>query len=179
MNEHKPSIEAYKFYLTILNAKLLWFYLSNTGTVLRGGYFRFKTKYLYPFPLPGVPSDPNPYIEKSELMMTLNQDLNKVLNKFRSYFSGQYNLSRLSRKLENWHELEFSEFIKELGKTLKKENGSALSRKEAFEWMDLFEENKRQARDIQEQIQSTDREIDRMVYDLYGLTADEIEVVER
>lgn len=112
-------------------------------------------------------------------MMTLNQDLNKVLNKFRSYFSGQYNLSRLSRKLENWHELEFSEFIKELNKAIKKQKGNPLSRKEAFEWMDLFEEKKRQVRDIQEQIQSTDREIDRMVYDLYGLTADEIEVVER
>ena len=34
-----------KFYLGILNSKVLWFFLKNTGTELRGGYFRFKTNY--------------------------------------------------------------------------------------------------------------------------------------
>jgi hypothetical protein len=36
----------------ILNSKLLWYYLKNTGNVLRGGYFRFNTKYIFPFPVP-------------------------------------------------------------------------------------------------------------------------------
>jgi hypothetical protein len=31
---------------------------------------------------------------------------------------------------------------------------------------------------IQRQIEATDREIDRLVYDLYGLTKDEIAIVE-
>lgn len=38
--------------LGILNSKLFWFFISNTGTILRGGYFRFKTKYIEEFPLP-------------------------------------------------------------------------------------------------------------------------------
>ena len=44
----------YKFYLSILNSSTCWFYLQNTGSVLRGGYFRFKTNYLNPFPVPGI-----------------------------------------------------------------------------------------------------------------------------
>ena len=28
----------------------MWFFLKNTGTELGGGYFRFKTNYLKPFP---------------------------------------------------------------------------------------------------------------------------------
>jgi hypothetical protein len=32
---------------------------------------------------------------------------------------------------------------------------------------------------IQRQIEATDREIDRLVYDLYGLTEEEIAIVER
>jgi type I restriction-modification system DNA methylase subunit len=39
------------YWLGILNSKLMWFFLSNTGTVLRGGYVRFKTDYLKPFPI--------------------------------------------------------------------------------------------------------------------------------
>jgi hypothetical protein len=38
----------------IFNSSLLWFYLVNTGAVQRGGYFRFKTSYLKPFPIPEI-----------------------------------------------------------------------------------------------------------------------------
>ena len=40
------------FLLGILNSKLFWFYMYNTGTILRGGFFRFKTKYIENFPIP-------------------------------------------------------------------------------------------------------------------------------
>lgn len=42
----------YEYFLGILNSKLIWFFLSQTGNILRGGYFRFKTKYLEPISLP-------------------------------------------------------------------------------------------------------------------------------
>jgi len=29
----------------------MWYFLAETGTVLRGGYLRFKTEYLKPFPI--------------------------------------------------------------------------------------------------------------------------------
>lgn len=40
-----------KYWLGLLNSKVLWFFLSSTGYVLRGGYFTFKTNYLTPFPI--------------------------------------------------------------------------------------------------------------------------------
>lgn len=51
----KESIsESYKFYLAIFNSNLLWFYLKNTGTMFRGGYFAFTSDYLDYFPLPKI-----------------------------------------------------------------------------------------------------------------------------
>ena len=44
------------YLLGILNSKLVWFFLKETGNVVRGGYFRFKTKYLDPFKLPIIPN---------------------------------------------------------------------------------------------------------------------------
>jgi len=38
----------------LLNSPLMTFYLEQTGTDLRGGYFRMKTAYLNPFPLPRI-----------------------------------------------------------------------------------------------------------------------------
>ena len=43
---------SYLSLMSILNSKVLWYYLTNTGNVLRGGYFRFKTNYVKPFPMP-------------------------------------------------------------------------------------------------------------------------------
>jgi type I restriction-modification system DNA methylase subunit len=40
-----------RYVLGILNSPLLTYFLRETGTALRGGYFRMKTAYLNPFPL--------------------------------------------------------------------------------------------------------------------------------
>lgn len=49
----KESIkESYKFWMALLNSRLFWFFIQNTGYVLRGGYYTFKTDYVNPFPVP-------------------------------------------------------------------------------------------------------------------------------
>lgn len=50
--------------MAILNSKLLWWYLVNTGTVLANGYFRFKPNYLNPFPMPNISSEKDYILEK-------------------------------------------------------------------------------------------------------------------
>ncbi len=47
-----------------------------------------------------------------------------------------------------------------------------------MEWMELFEEKKAEAKALKQEIEKTDKEIDQMVYELYGLTEDEIKIVE-
>ena len=44
--------ESYKFWMALLNSRLCWWFLSNTGTVLANGFFRFKPDYIKPFPVP-------------------------------------------------------------------------------------------------------------------------------
>ena len=44
--------ESYKFWMALLNSRLFWWYLVNTGTVLANGFFRFKPDYVNPFPVP-------------------------------------------------------------------------------------------------------------------------------
>ncbi|AJI45429.1 Eco57I restriction-modification methylase domain-containing protein [Francisella tularensis subsp. novicida] len=46
--------ESYKFYLTIFNSKLLWWYLQQVGTVMANGFFRFMPRYVNTFPLPKI-----------------------------------------------------------------------------------------------------------------------------
>ena len=44
--------ESYKFWMALFNSRLCWWFLTNTGTTLANGFFRFKPDYIKPFPVP-------------------------------------------------------------------------------------------------------------------------------
>jgi hypothetical protein len=69
--------------------------------------------------------------------------------------------------------LEFADFIKELGK-----QKVSLSSTYEFDFKPLFDREKKACVDLQAQITKTDEEIEKMVYALYGLSEEEIRVVE-
>jgi len=57
--------ESYLFWLGLFNSKLFWYFIQQTGYVLRGGYFTFKTNYILPFPVPKtIPIEVASSIEK-------------------------------------------------------------------------------------------------------------------
>jgi type I restriction-modification system DNA methylase subunit len=112
------------YWLGILNTRIMWWFLTQTGTVFRGGFFCFKTNYLRPFPLPVI--DPT---NKSDV-------------------ATHDRIVALVEKMLNLHEQRTQ------SKTPHEQ--TALDR----------------------QISATDRQIDRLVYDLYGLTEEEIALVE-
>lgn len=107
-----------------------------------------------------------------------SSELQQSTQKFTTYFSSKYNLEKISGKLEKWYELSFVDFIKELNKAIKTVKGTPLTKKDEFEWMELFEDNKKKALALKAEIDKTDKEIDQMVYALYGLTEEEIKIVE-
>ena len=49
--------ESYFTWMAILNSKLCWWFMIQTGTVLANGYYRFKPAYLKPFPVPNIPKE--------------------------------------------------------------------------------------------------------------------------
>ena len=73
----------------------------------------------------------------------------------------------------------FTAFISELNKAIKTSGGIQLTKKDEIEWMDLFEDYKKQAQTLKQEINKTDKEIDKMVYELYGLSEEEIGIVEK
>ena len=163
-----------KFYLALLNSKVMWFFIKNTGSEYSGGYYVFKTNYLKPFPLPEIPDNAEMFIEKADKMLFLNKNLQELSQKFQRLLTRKFELEKLTTKLQDWHLLDFLEFTKELKKAKIK-----LSLKEEIEWEEIFLENKEEAEKIKNEIEMTDKEIDRMVYELYGLSEEEVNIIER
>ena len=120
--------------------------------------------------------------------MSVTLELDNYENKFTTYIQQSIKLEKLTKKLQNWYELEFGDFIKELNKAIKTVNKErakseetlveVLTKSDEMEWMELFNTKKEEAQALKTQIDQTDREIDLMVYKLYELTPEEIEIVE-
>lgn len=82
-------------------------------------------------------------------------------------------LDKLPKKLENWYQLTYDQLLKELNK-----KKIVLDYNEEGRLEDYFLKEQEEALKLKAEIDKTDREIDAMVYELYGLTQEEIEIVE-
>jgi len=162
----------------IFNSSLckLWIYYNCPE--LLGGTREISKVYFEKFPVPNF-DDNQKYILEcfTKINIKNTTEFQQLTQKFTAYFSSQYNIEKLPGKLEKWFELSFVDFIKELNKVIKKVKGTPLTKKDEFEWMDLFEENKKKALELKAEIDKTDKEIDQMVYELYELTEEEIKII--
>jgi len=112
------------YLLGILNSPLLTFYLKETGTALRGGYFRMKTAYLNPFPIRTINfADPTDKARHDRMVALVTQML------------------ELNKKLQD----------------------ASLDHEKTL---------------LSRQVEAADGAIDKLVYELYGLTEEEIAIVE-
>ena len=170
----KKDLNLYEYYLGLLNSKLFWFFIKNTSSEYRGGYFVFTKNYISPFPLPEISENSDLMIDNVNQILSSNINLKEVSSKFQRTLQRKFEvLEKLPKKLENWYELTFADFVKEL-----KKKKIVLSFEEEGKWEDYFLPEQQKALEIKAQINQTDKEIDAMVYDLYDLTDEEIAIVE-
>jgi hypothetical protein len=90
--------ESYKFYMAILNSKILWWYLQQTGTTLANGFFRFKPDYINPFPLPKIENieDTKPFeilVDKIMELKEKNEETKELENQIDEMVYELYGLS--------------------------------------------------------------------------------------
>lgn len=169
-----------KYALSVLNSKLLNYYYQLINPEKGEALAEVKAFHLENMPIKDISKiEQNPFIKRADLMLSSNKELQEISFKFqrtlqRKFFSEEANAtSHLSKKLENWYELSFAEFVKELAKKKVK-----LSLSEEAEWEDYFLQEQQKAVAIKNEIVATDKAIDKMVYELYGLSEEEIKIVE-
>jgi len=112
-------------------------------------------------------------IDEVDKIISLNKELQEISIKFQRTLLRKFEFDKLSNKLQDWYLLSFDDFIKELNKKKIK-----LSLSGESEWEEFFNKESMKALEILNSINELDKEIDKMVYDLYGLTKEEIEIIQ-
>lgn len=166
-----------KYLLGLLNSRLFKYLyswkLDEAGTV----YPQIKKINIEWLPIAEFDNSENlsGIVEK---LMTVIEEESKIRLKFLKYLDSQIQGVFQYAGIQNWYELEFGEYINELNKAIKKAGGIPLTKLQEMEWMEVFETKKSEAQTLKAEIDKTDKEIDQMVYELYGLTDEEIKIVE-
>jgi len=168
-----------KYCLALLNSKLLNRQYQKLNPETGRVFAQVKIDYVNEIPIikPDVDTQ-NKYVLQVDLLIDRCKELDKLELRFIKYITTQFSIEKLPKKIQNWPELEFGDFIKELNKVIKKSGGEKLTKMNEMEWMEVFETKKEEAQKLKAEIDKTDKEIDQMVYELYGLTEDEIKIVE-
>ncbi len=168
----KSSLFDLKYLLAILNSSLISFY--HVRRAVKGNRTLFPKVVINDvknYPIPNISlSNQKPFIDKADTMLSLTTELHEKIDSFLRYISSKFWLEKLSTKLQKFYDYDFTTFLKEL-------KGAKLSMTEEAELMEFFESKKSGIVALKNRIDATDREIDAMVFELYGLSEEEREVV--
>ena len=154
---------------------MLSFYIKEQSPKSENkSYPSFNSRLLKNIPVAcGTTMQKEKVIIKVDLMLKLNSELREQSLKFQRTIQRKFELDVLPKKLQDWYKLTYAEFIKELNKL--KVNLTVM---QEAEWEDYFNSESQKLIELKSQIDQTDKEIDRMVYELYELTEEEIKIVE-
>ncbi len=168
-----------KYTLLILNSKLTgWLHNKIAPKANKGLFPKILVNDVRNIPLVQISKEAQlPFIELADIMLEKNKELQEIRNKFLDLLKADLSIEKLnlklSTKLQNWYEISWADFTAEL-KKLKIELKGEMKE----DWSERFNRMKAKAGEIKNIIDTTDRKIDLMVYELYGLTEEEIKVVE-
>ena len=158
-----------KYIVSILNSSLMaYYFIKNTAKAVRKMFPKVILKDLRQFPFKEINVElQQPFIKKTDLMLELNNKLQDI----KQNFINELELEKIPKKLQNFEELDLDAFVKEYKKAKKLKFADKLEERN-------FKNDSKLVLDLKVQIDTTDKEIDKMVYELYGLSKDEIKIIE-
>jgi type I restriction-modification system DNA methylase subunit len=164
-----------KVLYALIVSKLCATYFKKANVNLnRNAFPKINVNTLESFPVPEILPEIQNQIElQIDSIITQTLEFQKSKSKFIELVKDNLAVNSISKKMDTFYESNFKIFLSEL-----KKQKVTLSLADQSEWKDFFESSKLEINKLQSEIEKTDKEIDKMVYQLYGLTEDEIAIVE-
>ena len=164
-----------EYILCWLNSKLYnyMFECLFDGLRMSGGYLLYSAPNLKNTYIKVIPIDAQqPFIALADKMLSLNSQLQEKRTRFLRRLNENFEGIKITTVLQTFDQLDFKGFVAELKKQKIK-----LTLVQQDEWEEYFNQYRQACQELSEQIQTTDNEIDNKVFDLYGLTQEEREIV--
>src|SRR5690606_5959599 len=96
--------------LAILNSKVANFLLKENAFSRKETFTQIRLHWLKEFPIPKNSNSPE-IDNKVNVLYNEFTQLKKCIEQFGKYINSKYTNLSSTKKLENWHELDFADFI--------------------------------------------------------------------
>ena len=156
--------------LAILNSRMGWWLITKYCSQIQNGY-QLIWKYFGQIPIPDVKEN-HSLASLADQMLSLHAQLQEKRSRFLRRLSENLQDVKITSAFEAFDKMTFPAFAAEL-----KKQKIHLSLAQQDEWEDYFTSRKKECQELNAQIAATDAEIDNRVFDLYGLTEDERQIV--
>jgi hypothetical protein len=166
--------------LAVLNSRPIWYFLFGEAAQMRGGQWRLelRTQYIENVPLPTIPLK----IEASlaslaqKCQASCSQQIQTKLAVLRRIpdLCPPDRAPKFTNRLREWWKLDFKSFRAEIKKAFKDD----IPLKQRNEWENFLREEGEKVRRLTAEIEQAERDIDAIVYKLFGLTPDDIALLE-
>ncbi len=174
-SDESKSVLKTKYVLALLASKLLALCFRYSSNEFDDLFPKIRLAEFKNLPLKNIPiKQQTPFIEKVDAMLTNSKELLKLKDNFTKHLLKRFPKIEVKRTIEAWHESTWKVFEKEIEK-----QKFVLLPKEKTEWQSFFEREQTKVQAIQHILKITDAQIDAMVYVLYGLTKEEIKIIEK
>ena len=159
-----------KALLAILNSRMGWWLITKFCSQIQNGY-QLIWKYFGQIPVPVC--DGNDALSSlADQMLSLNKELQEKRSRFLRRMTENLEGVKITTALQTFDQMDFKGFMAEL-----KKQKIRLTLSQQDEWEEYFGDNAQACQALAQQISETDKEIDTRVFDLYGLTQEEREIV--
>jgi hypothetical protein len=171
--------DAGHFEVALLSSSVLWFSLISETTVARGGYFRMKSQYLEPLPIPDATPAQKAALgtlaETAQTHAEARHALQTALTRRIPDLCPPGRDPKLTTRLQEWWTLpDFAAFRAEVKKVFKADIPLA----ERSAWEDWITRDRTEIARQSAEITKAEAQIDSIVYGLFDLTPDEIALLE-
>ena len=166
VEDENQSTDRLKALAAILNSMLLRWYYETTFPTLH-----VQRDELASLPIPNLVNIED-LVCLSSKMLSLHSQLNDKRSRFLRRLTENMEGVKITTALQTFDQMDFAGFVAELKKQRFKP-----SLVQQDEWEEYFDQYRQACLELSEQIKTTDNEIDQRVYDLYGLTPEERDVV--
>ncbi len=169
--------DASYFELGVLISSVIWFFIRSTASLMSGGFFQVHGHVLEKCPIPAASDSQRAEIAHlAETCQRAAEARRDTQAAFRNRIADLAPTKgiKLNSKLNNWWELDFAAFRAEIKKLYKQD--IALS--ERNEWERYFNSQRAIVAEHSAQIAQHEAALNRVVYTLFNLTADEIALIE-
>lgn len=163
--------------VALLNSNCLWFQLRSIARPKRGGYIEAEAQYVEQLHLPTLDTETEAGLARLAQSCAVDTGERRTIERavaHRILDLAPPGRAKLPGKLQAWHMLDFKGFLGAIKAAWRAE----LKLNERAEWESYLAENAAEVHRLSAAIETAERAIDRIVYDLYGLTDAEITLLE-